>query len=220
MDYGNSCTCSHLKELPEELVMLPPLAQKCSLLKPAGVLQWAPRAIDKFREISADGAAVFGVNKIKPGETTVVQLFLDGEDISTQLLPVLEPGRILEILALDKLYVLKAEDESRFKALQERICQVEKKELGAESAVGNLVLCRIGEQFCRAKIADKSESSCTLDLLDTGGKLERCLLEKLYELPADLAEIYVFCCRLDSLPGVQFTEESLEKLKEIAQKRG
>ncbi|KAK9869541.1 hypothetical protein WA026_003297 [Henosepilachna vigintioctopunctata] len=86
LDYGNSCVCSNLKQLPEHLVMAPPLAQKCSLQKPEGVTCWSSKASEKFSELSADGKTIFTVKKISSGEASIVELFMNSEEVSTKLL--------------------------------------------------------------------------------------------------------------------------------------
>lgn len=55
IDYGNSCTSASLRQLPEDLVITPPLAQKCSLEKPKGISVWTTQMCEKFEEISAGG---------------------------------------------------------------------------------------------------------------------------------------------------------------------
>ncbi|KAG5895989.1 hypothetical protein JTB14_005095 [Gonioctena quinquepunctata] len=111
IDYGNSCTSSSLRQLPEDLLVTAPLAQKCSLQKPEGIPTWSPEAAAKFGEISADGQTIFTIKKISTGETSVVQLFIDGEDVTTLLLPVTEDGYVKVKESLEKLEIEKADGE-------------------------------------------------------------------------------------------------------------
>lgn len=107
IDYGNSSISSSLRQLPEELVVTPPLAQKCSLQKPDGIPYWTPQAVNKFNEISADGQTIFTVHKISTGETSVVQLLIEGEDVTSMLLPETEDGYVKDIQNLDDLVIEK-----------------------------------------------------------------------------------------------------------------
>lgn len=107
IDYGNSSISSSLRQLPEDLVVTPPLAQKCSLQKPEGIPYWSPQAVTKFNEISADGQTIFTVHKISTGETSIVQLLIDGEDVTSMLLPETEDGYVKDIENLDGLLIEK-----------------------------------------------------------------------------------------------------------------
>ncbi|XP_018571230.1 maternal protein tudor isoform X2 [Anoplophora glabripennis] len=107
IDYGNSSISSSLRQLPEDLVVTPPLAQKCSLQKPEGIPYWSPQAVNKFNEISADGQTIFTVHKISTGETSVVQLFIEGEDVTSMLLPETEEGCVKDVENLDGFVIEK-----------------------------------------------------------------------------------------------------------------
>lgn len=95
IDYGNSSTALKLKVLPEDLAHMPPLAQKCCLNKST---EWLETATEKFREISEDGATVFTVKKLAPGETHTVELFIDGENIAEQLNSPLRPIAAMRLI--------------------------------------------------------------------------------------------------------------------------
>ncbi|VEN53167.1 unnamed protein product [Callosobruchus maculatus] len=109
IDYGNSCASdgTALRKLPEELSMTPPLAQKCSLKKPTGLQQWSKRMATKFAEISAEGQAIFTVKKLSTGETSVVELVLDGKDVTSLLLPETEIGHVKDLVGLDNFHIEK-----------------------------------------------------------------------------------------------------------------
>ncbi|KAL3281927.1 hypothetical protein HHI36_005130 [Cryptolaemus montrouzieri] len=107
LDYGNSCICSNLKQLPEHLVLAPPLAQKCSLQKPEGLLSWSAEASQKFNELSAEGQTVFTVKKLTTGETSLVELLVDGEDVSSKLLPTTDNGFVNNIESLERFSISK-----------------------------------------------------------------------------------------------------------------
>ncbi|XP_063903150.1 maternal protein tudor isoform X3 [Zophobas morio] len=115
VDYGNSCTSCSLRELPEELVIIPPLAQKCSLQKPENLTNWGPEMVRKFSEISADGQTTFNVKKLSTGETAVVELLLDGVDVTTLLLPKTEDVRVKSFEGLDEMILIKGEEQLQTK---------------------------------------------------------------------------------------------------------
>lgn len=107
IDYGNSCLCNNLRQLPEELVVTAPLAQKCSLQRPEGLSYWTIQAIDKFNDISANGQTIFTVKKISTGETATVELFIDGKDVVSMLLPITEDGFVKDFKGFNEFYIEK-----------------------------------------------------------------------------------------------------------------
>ncbi|XP_008191203.2 maternal protein tudor isoform X2 [Tribolium castaneum] len=118
VDYGNSCTSCSLRDLPEDLVMLPPLAQKCSLQKPEGLTVWGPEMVRKFVEIAADGQTTFHVNKLSTGETASVVLLLDGVDVTTLIVPQTEEVSVKSFEGLDEIVLVKKggeEMQTKFK---------------------------------------------------------------------------------------------------------
>lgn len=121
IDYGNSCTCTCLRALPEDLLLMPALAQKCSLQKPEGIDQWTPQACDKFKEIAADGATIFSVKKLTTGETAIVELLLDGESVSLMLLPKTVDCHVIKFESLDSFHIKKHDDAEEFNT----ICKLE-----------------------------------------------------------------------------------------------
>ncbi|XP_044751082.1 maternal protein tudor-like isoform X3 [Coccinella septempunctata] len=107
LDYGNSCVCGNLKQLPEHLVMAPPLALKCSLQKPEGLFNWSPEAAQKFSDISADGQTEFTVKKLTTGETSIVELYVNDEAVSSKLLPTTDNVNVTEIESMSSFSVSK-----------------------------------------------------------------------------------------------------------------
>ncbi|XP_050306722.1 maternal protein tudor-like isoform X2 [Anthonomus grandis grandis] len=105
IDYGNSCVSSSLRQLPEDLLVTPPLAQKCCLQKPEGIPYWSKEAQAKFSTLSADGQTIFEMKKVTTGETAVVELLLDGENIMPKILPETEDGMLTQFETLTKFNV-------------------------------------------------------------------------------------------------------------------
>ncbi|KAL1491704.1 hypothetical protein ABEB36_012262 [Hypothenemus hampei] len=107
IDYGNSSFGTSIRQLPEDLVMTPPLAQKCCLKKPDGIPYWTKEAQEKFAKISADGLTIFELKKITTGETAIVELLLKGENVISQILPLTEAGSIKKFLSLNEFFIEK-----------------------------------------------------------------------------------------------------------------
>ncbi|XP_066147642.1 maternal protein tudor isoform X2 [Euwallacea fornicatus] len=110
IDYGNPSVSSSLRQLPENLVVTPPLAQKCSLQRPETIPYWTKQTQDKFAELAADGATTFELNKVTAGETATVELLLNGENIVPKLLPVTEDGFVRNFESLLKFCIEKGEE--------------------------------------------------------------------------------------------------------------
>lgn len=121
IDYGNSCTSTCMRALPEDLALMPALAQKCSLQKPAEVEQWMPQACEKFKEIAADGVTIFNVKKLTTGETAVIDLLLDGQSVSYMLLPKTVDCFVTKFESLESFHIRKHDDEKELNT----ICKLE-----------------------------------------------------------------------------------------------
>ncbi|XP_046743365.1 maternal protein tudor [Diprion similis] len=85
IDYGNSAVSTEIRTIPEDLAAVPPLSRKCCLKLPSGVKEWSANASEKFVELAADGATIFLLDVVEEGETSVVNLSLDGVNVADQL---------------------------------------------------------------------------------------------------------------------------------------
>lgn len=121
IDYGNSCTSTCMRALPEELALMPAMAQKCSLQKPAEVAYWTPQACEKFKEIAADGVTIFNVKKLTTGETAVIDLLLDGQSVSYILLPKTVDCYVTQFISLESFHIRKHDDEKELNT----VCKLE-----------------------------------------------------------------------------------------------
>lgn len=92
-------TGNSLRQLPEDLLIIQPLAMKCSLQKPEGITSWSEEASTQFNELSAEGQTIFTIKKLSTGETSVVQLLLNDEEISPKLLDATPAGEIQDCVA-------------------------------------------------------------------------------------------------------------------------
>lgn len=101
--------------------MMSALAQKCSLQKPTGIDQWTPQAAEKFKDIAADGVTIFNIRKLTTGETAIVELLLDGEDITLQLLPKTVDCYITQFDSLESFYIKRSDEEEQLS----EVCKLE-----------------------------------------------------------------------------------------------
>ncbi|XP_046422936.1 maternal protein tudor isoform X1 [Neodiprion fabricii] len=90
IDYGNSAVSTEIRTIPEDLAAVPPLSRKCCLKLPLGVKEWSVNASNKFIDLAADGATIFLLDVIEEGETSVVNLTLDGTNVADQLIQYCE----------------------------------------------------------------------------------------------------------------------------------
>ncbi|KAK4880286.1 hypothetical protein RN001_008432 [Aquatica leii] len=216
IDYGNSCTCTGLRQLPEDLIMLPALAQKCSLQKPIGLLQWPVLATDKFKEISADGATIFNIEKLSTGETLIVNLLLESEDISWKLMPETVKGYISHIDSVSSFWIQKDDDSLKLEEMSEEFLAASEWSICEEMAVGDIVaaLQVEDELWYRAKVLSINDSEYEVLFIDYGNvgvtKDIRCYDKS--DVPP-LANKY----KLEPLPGFRWMDnEATEKLKELS----
>lgn len=214
IDYGNSFTCNSVRELPEDLVMLSPLALKCSLQKPPGVLQWSPAASDKFKEISQDGAAEFSVRKIIPGETAVVQLTLDSKDISEQLKPETVSGYISYFESIDNFWIQKSGLSDEIEALAISMIEAANWAVRESVKVGDLVAALSEDDECwyRAKVKSITENKYDVFFFDYGNS---ATVQEVRELTDDVRNEprYAIQCKLDVLPGYKWPDDINKNLQ-------
>ncbi|XP_017783204.1 PREDICTED: maternal protein tudor isoform X2 [Nicrophorus vespilloides] len=211
IDYGNSCTCTSLKELPEELVMLPALAQKCSLQKPPGILEWPIDATDRLNTISADGLAIFNVYKLSQGETSIVQLVLNGEDISLKLLPELKDVKLSHVISVDEFYVQEIRED-----MEKMQVELQKEAANYKDYVGDskddVVIAQCESTFFRCKKIDEKQAF----LIDVGIVKDFSALK---ECPDKFNTTSIAPCavksKLQPLQDYTWNEESLIKFKEM-----
>lgn len=81
LDYGNTSTSKHLRELSPEIAQLPTLSRRCTLRMPKQIQYWSEGAEVLFKETSDMGATIFIVQLVVPGaKQSIVELtFADNE---------------------------------------------------------------------------------------------------------------------------------------------
>lgn len=86
IDYGNSATCTEIRELPKEIASFGAFAKKCSLQLPSTSDDWSQTAFDDFCNISGDGAVALLLDVLEENDTAVVNLFFERENIVRKLI--------------------------------------------------------------------------------------------------------------------------------------
>ncbi|KAI4466350.1 tudor domain containing protein [Holotrichia oblita] len=210
IDYGNSCSCNGLRELPEDLIMLPPLALKCSLQKPNGIMQWSQAATDKFKEISADGATVFNVNILTPGETSIVQLTYEDQDVSAQLVPETRQCFVSHVDSVESFWVQFMDDNAKIENLTEAMESADAWPSISEAEAGDLVAALFEDElWYRARILEKIEEEYQVLFIDYGNTTGVAVLR---ELPEECAKLEALATnfKLDMLPRTKWGDKSDE----------
>lgn len=190
--------------------MLPPLALKCSLQKPNGILQWSQASTDKFKEISADGATVFNVNILTPGETSIVQLTYDDQDVSAQLVPETRQCFVSHVDSVDSFWVQFMDDNAKIENLTETMENAENWPEITEAEVGDLVAALFEDElWYRAKVLEKIDGEYQVLFVDYGNTTGVSLLRQLPEECAQL-EALASNFKLDMLPRTKWGDRSDE----------
>lgn len=233
VDYGNSSTAMKLKVLPEDLVQMPILAQKCSLQKPANVSVWSDRAIERFREISADGVTIFTVKKLTAGETSIVELYMDGQNVVEQLAELCELSSNVERMtpigepSYEKIHITHIESPAYFWVQQATVMEQIDEIMESLSAAGSFkrltdwdsdttcaALYADSGLWYRAKILEFVDQYEVL-LIDYGNTL--CTSE-VRMLPDDLASVppLATLCTLEFPPNVtDWSESACARFSEV-----
>ncbi|KRT85343.1 hypothetical protein AMK59_1500 [Oryctes borbonicus] len=217
IDYGNSCSCNGLRELPEDLIMLPPLALKCSLQKPNGILQWSQAATDKFKEISADGATVFNVNILTPGETSIVQLTHENQDISIQLVPETRQCFVCTVDSVDSFWVQFMDDNVKIENMVEALEVAESWPTLTDVVDDSLVaVLFVDGVWYRAKILEKTDEGYEALFIDYGNT---SVITNLKQLPDEYAKIEPLASnfKLDLLPRTKWGDKSDELFRSMTE---
>ncbi|PNF24388.1 hypothetical protein B7P43_G09645 [Cryptotermes secundus] len=88
VDFGNTATSTELRELPDELKDIPPLAKKCSLSFSTDVLQFTETVSGLFMDIVGEEGEVFEIEIIRDGDPALVSMWHNGQKVEDELLKV------------------------------------------------------------------------------------------------------------------------------------
>ncbi|KAF2901435.1 hypothetical protein ILUMI_04750 [Ignelater luminosus] len=216
IDYGNSCTCTGLRQLPEDLIMLPALAQKCSLQKPQGMLQWSANATEEFKNVSADGATVFNIVKFSTGETSLVKLLLDGVDISSKLISQTEDAYITSFESVSDFWLQKVNDEDKINNMNAKL-ELASEWPKYEYKEGNPIVAAFystDNKWYRARVLSEKDSMYEVLFIDFG---KACTANDIHVLPDDIENEAPLAiqCKLEPLPGFRWNEETSNQLAKL-----
>ncbi|XP_023716578.1 maternal protein tudor isoform X3 [Cryptotermes secundus] len=88
VDFGNTATSTELRELPDELKDIPPLAKKCSLSFSTDVLQFTETVSGLFMDIVGEEGEVFEIEIIRDGDPALVSMWHNGQKVEDELLKI------------------------------------------------------------------------------------------------------------------------------------
>ena len=198
--------------------MLPPLAHKCSLQKPPGLLQWSQRAAEKLKEISADGATVFNVNILIPGETSVVQLMLNNNNVSLQLYPETTGCYVSQFNSFDDIWIHRFEDVEALNILTEKMSTADTWPDVGNAEVGELVATMFEDNvWYRAKVTEKTDDGYKLHFVDYGNCYFSNNVKKL--MIAEYSDIvFAHSYKLEALPHSKWVEDAEKKFEGLTYK--
>lgn len=204
-----------MRELPEDLVMLAPLAMKSSLKKPEGILQWSSNTTEKFKEISQDGAAEFLVNKITPGETAIVQLTFDGRDVAQEISPKTFTANVSFLESVDNFWVQKTEHFEEINVLETELAEIQDWTKIENPQENDLVAAIAEGIYTRAKVLSVEDQKYKVLYIDYGNTN---IVDVVYKLPESVKTkpFYATQCKLENLPGHKWSDDVNKRLEEIS----
>ncbi|XP_039285394.1 uncharacterized protein LOC111062421 [Nilaparvata lugens] len=229
IDYGNVAPALEVRELPEDLKEVAPLAEHCRLKLPLGVLEWSQESIDQFSEMLGYGTVPVEINFLTSNDVPkTVQLTVNDEDVAKSIAKFCESKIIVECSDKGKNVVvchinspkdffvhsdLEAVDEMATKLLAAKSFET----CDSENLVGLVVAAcfKEDEQWYRAKVISKSEdgSGYEVQFIDYGNT---SVSDEFLKLSSDLIDIPAlakWCC-LNSLRT--FSPEATDKFRDLA----
>ncbi|KAH8269419.1 hypothetical protein KR018_002793 [Drosophila ironensis] len=208
IDYGNTSTTSKCLLLSEEIANLPSLSKKCSLQLPSEYVSFSPEAETKFAELTGEGELVFTTQLLKPNQDHVsIHLLLDGVNILDRLLPLCQKKEIkaskeaptesafsskaivTHVESISEMYLQFTERDALMDSICEKLNDGKEKVMKEKVCVGDLCVAQFAtdKEFYRAKVVEVlAEEEYRVHLFDYGNST---IVDKLYELPSELAAI-------------------------------
>ncbi|XP_020712473.2 maternal protein tudor-like [Athalia rosae] len=235
IDYGNSAVSTEIRTIPKDLALIPPLSRKCCLQLPAGAREWSQNACDKFAELAADGATIFLLDVISEGETSVVNLTLDGVNVADELirlcdfLPVIDerlpplgeensPNIVVShVNSLTEFWTQAESSITELETMASRLVDAESLLPLNNFEEGTICAAKFPEdgQWYRAKILSHGDSGTNVLYFDYGNS---AVTNQLRILPEDVAKIPSLAtqCSLQLPENVEdWSEEASEKFIEL-----
>ena len=192
IDYGNWAVSTEIRAIPDDVASIPPLSRKCSLQIPSYVSHWPENALENFCELAAEGATIFLMDVLKEGETTIVKLTLENEDVAEKL----APPRLIFISYINSpsdFWVQEERSVSEIDKIQEKL--VEADNYSAVQVEEGLICAAKfpdDDQWYRAKVLSKDENITVVQFIDYGNS---SVSTEIRALPEDLLSIAPFAKR-------------------------
>ncbi|XP_065214372.1 maternal protein tudor-like [Planococcus citri] len=232
IDFGNTSVVEEVRELSEDVAMIPFLAKHCAFKSPPGLDEWPQVATERFNELTCNGDAVFAMDIVEEGNPAFVQLIDNGLSVIDELYTLCKaeltaPANENEKPSVIISYVTDLSEfwiQDTTPALDElcdELTNVETFDPIEISAVepDTVVAALFNEDgvWYRAKVLQKSDESCKVLFIDYGNESD---VTQVKALPEDLAGMPAFAtrCRLSALPNdaaTNWPSAVLDKLKEF-----
>ena len=216
IDYGNSAVVTEIRAIPEDVAYIPPLSRKCSLQMPSYISRWPENTFENFSELAADGATIFLMDVLKEGETTIVKLTLDNEDVAEKLAP---PRTVLisHINSLSDFWVHEGNLVSEKMKLKEKLSEADKYP-EVEVKIGLICAAQFpdDEQWYRAKVLSQNENGTVVSFIDYGNTAVSTKIRELPENLANLAPICKKCCLQLPSYADKWPQDALDKFYTLA----
>jgi hypothetical protein len=88
VDFGNTSISTGLRELPDELKDIPPLAKKCSLSISADILECTEAVRNAFLDVVGEATQLFEIEIVRDGDPALVSLWHNGQKVEDELLKI------------------------------------------------------------------------------------------------------------------------------------
>lgn len=186
IDYGNNAEVTEIRAVPEDIASIPPLAKKCSLIKPYYASHWPEEAFDNFCELAAEGATIFLMDILKEGETTIIKLTLKNEDIAEKLASPVSVF-VCNINSPTEFWVQKEESSAEVDKIQEKLVDAENySQVAAKEGLLCVAKFPDDEQWYRSQIISHNENETQVLFIDYGNS---SVCTEIRALPEDLAAV-------------------------------
>jgi len=202
-DYGNRSATTELRGLPEDLLIMPPLAKCCSLPLLKGMKDWSTAAQEKFIERVGDGNTQFQVKILEEGDTAVVSLLNGGQRMEEELMNLctgidvvstvyVQPCKlyacVTHVISPSEFWIQLEESHSHLEEVTSKLKESEGLPILNEIDEGVLCVAQFPEDgnWYRAHILSHSEGCVEVLYMDFGNTATS---PELRQLPHELKDI-------------------------------
>ncbi|XP_033209193.1 maternal protein tudor isoform X2 [Belonocnema kinseyi] len=216
IDYGNLAVSTQIRAIPDDVSSIPPLSRKCSLQLPNYVSSWPDNALESFCQLAAEGATIFLMDVIREGETTIVKLTLENEDVAEKLAPP-QTIFISHINSPSDFWVQKVADVAAIDKVKEQLLEGDNyTEVQAEEGLICAAKFPDDEQWYRAKVISHNENSTLVLFIDYGNT---SVTNQIRAFPEDLLSLAPFARRCSlQLPNhaQEWPEDAFDQFCQLA----